>query len=421
MTRLVLFLVLLVSSVVAQSQPVGRVSYIEPDAKLEIVLRGNPYRIPSGFIEVVHDKNLERCKARDYQRCAKFEWSTPFTLESEAHKVERALSEAWNRFDARMYWRVNTALNGGVAHWWNCLVQGLNYDTILGIWDRNGWKWIDAKDFCDDLQPEWDLFVPTSCSSMDAFTRWDKVAEVYAKAVAHANVKYYAEYWKDVLEAIGKHMPLALWWDGIYPVLPGNSSGLVLQPVIGPPNPQQYVQLARDAQQKDARGFAYILARYPFLDLLGNIVTSTVVQRLPTEAQKDGFAGLEWLEPLKSTLTKRESIFSRANQWASWPFLSGGKGPEPEGSSGAATPYEYAGVGHVSLFGVQSRFALEFSPRVPIFWRVCFSETIPPLPIPVPLPMPMLMSTSRVTTFWQSVPEGYPIARVKNVPAFFNR
>jgi hypothetical protein len=415
----ILFVLLaLLSSGLAQqspSQPLGRVSYIEPDAKPEILFQGSPYRLPSGFIEVVHDRNLARCKARDFTRCSKFEWSVPFTLESEARNVERALSEAWNRFDARMYWRVNTAINGGVAHWSNCTLQWWLYDGLLKVWDRNAWGWMDAKDFCDDLRPEWDLFVATSCSSLDAFTRWDKLAEVYAREVAHAYLYYYPQYWGDVLKAMAKHMPLALWWDGPYPVPPGSSSGLVFQPVVGPPNPQQYVELAQKAQQKDLRGAAYMLARYPFLDLLANSVTSQIVTRLPTEGEKDGFAGLEWLEPLKTTLTTRETIFSRANQWASWGWF-GLPGPEPQGSSGAATPYEYAGVGAVPIFGVQSQFAFEFSPRVPIFWRVCFTETFPPIPVPVPLPMPMLMATTRINTHWQTVPEGYPIKEIKGFP-----
>ena len=174
--------------------------------------------------------------------------------------------------------------------------------------------------------------------------------------------------------------------------------------------------MALEAQKQDLRGFAYVLARYPFFDLLGNDITSRIqntVQRLPLETQRDGEPGLENLERLKYGLSKREGIFARPLQWADI-FDT----PKPKGSSGAATPYEYAGIGHAVFFALQSSFITEVSPRVPIFWRTCLTESIPPIPIPVPVPMPVVQANSRVGTGWQSVPEGYPIRGVKGVPAF---
>jgi hypothetical protein len=419
MKCLVVLLALLLSS--ASAQVVGRLSYTEPDAAPDIVTRGDLRRLPTGFVEVLHDARLEQCKRQNYERCSAYEWSVPFMPESVAQKVERGLSEAWNRFDARTYWRINTAINGDGAYWWNCINARYNYDGILGIWDRNTSVYLPSSEFCDDLSPEYGLWIPTFCSSMDALTRWDRIATIFAQAYAHAMTHYYLDYWKDVLEVILKNMPLALWWDGVYPVLPGQTSGLVLQPIIGLPNPQQYLELAREAQSRDLRGFAYVLARYPFLNLLGNAVTNQVqelVRRYPIEPEQDGEPGLQNLEPLKAGLSRREGIFSRSNQWATYPWLFSSDGPEPKGSSGAATQYEYAGVGHAVFFAAQSKFILEFSPRIPIFWRMCFTESFPPIPIPIPVPMPMVHAVSRVDTQWLSVPEGYPIPGVKGVPPF---
>ena len=190
-----------------------------------------------------------------------------------------------------------------------------------------------------------------------------------------------------------------------------------LQPIVSTPQPQQYVNLALEAQRHDLRGFAYMLARYPFVNLLAGDVRSVLgeaVRRFPTETDRDGAPGLAQLEELKRSLSKREGIFSRPVQWAD--VL--GRGPEPQGPSGAATPYEYAGVGQAVMLGLQSSFAVEVSPRVPIFWRVCFSESFPPVPVPVPVPMPLVLMAARVDTQWQSVPEGYAIANVLGTPQF---
>ena len=248
-------------------------------------------------------------------------------------------------------------------------------------------------------------------------TFWDRVTNAYQSAYTHALTHYYPDYWTDVLEAIARYAPLALWWDGIYPVPPGGSSGLVLQPVMNVPNPQQYVNLALEAQRTDLRGFAYILARYPFLDLLSSPALGTLqqaVRRLPLESDRDGEAGLPTLEALKRGVSQREGVFSRPLQWGD----VFGLGPQPRGSSGAATPYEYAGVGHAVFIAAQSSFITEISPRVPIFWRTCLTETLPPIPVPVPFPMPILHANSRVDTRWLSVPEGYPIPDLKDVPRF---
>lgn len=408
-------LVLLASSATAQT--VGRLSYIEPDARSEILTRGDARRLPTGFVEVLHDARLEDCKRRNYEQCAPYEWSIPFMPENVGRALERRLSEAWNRYDARMFWRIQTELGGQAAKLINCTIGQTNFDLFLGVWDHELIRNMKPGEFCDALEPDLTLYIPTFCSLMDALTFWDRVPVVYARAYQHALTTYYPDYWKDVYAAITQTIPLALWWDGVYPVLPGSSSGLVLQPIANVPNPGQYVHLALEAQRHDLRGFAYILARYPFLNLLGGGVLDRLedtVRRLPFESDKDGESGLAHLEELKRTLSQREGIFSRSLQWADIV----GKGPEPQGSSGAATPYEYAGVGHAVFLALQSGFFIEVSPRVPIFWRVCFTESIPPVPIPVPVPMPVLHANSRVDTRWLSVPEGYPIPNVKDVPGF---
>jgi hypothetical protein len=408
---------LLMLAMGAMAQTVGRLSYIEPDAAPGIVARGDLRRLPTGFVEVIHDARLEACKRQRYERCVSYEWSVPFTTLGQAQKLERALSEAWNRYDARVYWRVQMQINGIGGQLANCAIGVFNWDAYLGAWDKDLFRTMPTGDFCDDLGGDWFLYLSSFCSLMDSFTFWDRVANAYQDAYTHALTHYYPEYWKDVLEAFVRYAPLALWWDGVYPVLPGGSSGLVLQPVVDVPNPQQYVNLALEAQRRDLRGFAYILARYPFLNLLGGSALDTLqqsVRRLPLEAEHDGEPGLPTLEGLKRTLSPREGIFSRPAQWADVI----GTGPQPRGSSGAATPYEYAGVGHAVFIAAQSTFITEVSPRVPVFWRTCWTETIPPVPVPVPLPMPVLHANSRVDTRWMSVPEGYAIPDVRDVPRF---
>ena len=136
MKRLVLacwlaFSSFLVSSVEAQT--VGRLSYIEPDARPEISSQGDPRRLPTGFVELLHDAKLEQCKLQNYERCQPYEWSVPFMPQSVAEKLEQALSEAWNRYDARVYWRVQTELGGQAAKLINCTLGLTNFDLYRGV------------------------------------------------------------------------------------------------------------------------------------------------------------------------------------------------------------------------------------------------------------------------------------------------
>ena len=418
--RWLIVIVLFASGITCSSgfaQVVGRLSYIEPDARPEILARGDPRRLATGFVELVHERNLELCRRSDYRNCPQFEWNVPFMPEAVATKLERGLSEAWNRFNARTYWRIQTELGGQAAKLLNCTLGQTNFDLYLGAWDHEPIRNMPSKDFCDKLEPDLTLYIPSFCSLIDSFTFWDRVGQAYRHGLEHAMTTYYPQYWQQVLELIAKTIPLALWWDGVYPVLPGQTSGLVLQPIVSTPQPQQYVDLALEAQRHDPRGFAYMLARYPFVNLLAGDVRSVLgeaVRRLPTETDRNGAPGLARLEELKRSLSKREGIFSRPVQWAD--ML--GRGPEPQGSSGAATPYEYAGVGQAVMLSLQSSFAVEVSPRVPIFWRMCLSESFPPVPVPVPVPMPLVLMAARVDTQWQSVPEGYAIANVLGTPQF---
>jgi hypothetical protein len=228
---------------------VGRLSYIEPDARPEVIARGDPRRLPTGFVEVVHDRNLEICRGQDYQNCPQFEWSAPFMPEGTAKTLERGLSEAWNRFNARAFWRIQTELGGQAAKLINCTIGQTNLDLFFGAWDHELIRNVPADDFCDGLNPDFLLYIPTFCSLMDAFTFWDRVGEAYRRGLEHAMTTYYPQYWQQVLQLIVKTIPLALWWDGVYPVLPGQTSGLVLQPIASAPNPGQYVNLALEAQR----------------------------------------------------------------------------------------------------------------------------------------------------------------------------
>ena len=403
---------------VAQTNPqqaTGYVSYIEPDAKPEILTRGDPRRLPTGFVEVVHRANLETCQRQDFRRCPPFEWSVPFMPEQNAKQVERGMSEAWNRFDARTFWRIQTAINGLAAQIVNCTLGVTNFDVFLGAWDRQLITNEASSEFCNGLNADLSLYIPAPCPLMDAFTFWDRVGQVYAEAYGHALVHYAPDYWTDVAKMAAQNMPLALPWDGIYPVLPGQESGLLWQPIISGPQPAQYIELARAAQARDVRGFAYMLARYPFLNQLGGAVLGdleSAIRRYPSESDANGQPGLPQLEQLKAGLSKREGIFSRPFQWADL----GPTGPEPQGNSGAATPFEYAGVGHVVALALKAQFITEISLRVPIFWRSCWTVSIPPILVPVPTPMPVLHMLPRVGTLWQSISEGYPIPKVKNVP-----
>ncbi len=361
-------------------------------------------------VEVIHDANWAR-------RVKPHEWRVLMLPEAQAFAVEEGLSKLWNEYDARISWRIGTEINS-LAYVPNCLVGLTNFDALLGAWDGNLLATVPPDLFCDGLGLQWPTYIIGLCGVGDGtlWTDWGRIQSNYANAVAHGLTTYYPDYTKKALGVIGKNMPTAINWGFPGIAFPGKPTGVVLQPIFGPPQPAMYLKLAQRAQNVDVRGAAYIMQNYP-LNVLPRSVLKQVLRWLPGDQIDKSMPGLEEVEALKRELTTRTGIFDQPLQWATPSLL--GSGPKPTGETAASTPYEMAGVGHQVFFNVQSRFIIEISPRIPLLWRSCFDlSSGAVIPFPTPLP-PVVHAVPRLETFWDSVPEGRAIPEVKGVPSSY--
>lgn len=455
---------LVATAVGASTGPVGVVSLIEisPKDKAQNEKNGDgraPVLLAThSFVEITQ---VERLRA--FQACQKagktdcntdkyrHEWSVPFITVENANKLEKALSLAWNRFDARVNWRLNTVINNfGVLPFphrdyllptfsfsGNCLLGGMtgfNIDTKLGAWDGSVLASMKASDFCDDLTLDkavslasTHLPYPAPCGLGGGTVYWNEVARRYAEAMKHALTKYYPDYWIDVAKAFAMYMPQALDWGGFGPtssLVPGTEGGSLIAPVYASiPNPVQYVNLATKAAALDPLvGYSYIMQKYPYmLNPIGNAVLQNKGVLSLANITNETTTGIAQLEQLKYKLSTREDIFNRTYQWS----LTGAA--KPTGNTGAGTLREVEAIGYAPFLRVYSKVDKEISPRPVMLMVSCGQLVFTPFPnlveriypVPVsPAPLPVAYIVPRVHTEWMSVPEGYEIPKVKGVPSF---
>jgi hypothetical protein len=455
---------LVATAIGASTGPVGVVSLIEIDPKDKAQNEKNgdgraPVLLSThSFVEITQ---IERLRA--FQACQKagktdcntdkyrHEWSVPFITVENANKLEKALSLAWNRFDARVTWRLNTAINNfGVVPFphrdyliptlsfsANCISPTntlTNQDKFLGAWDNSVLSPMKASDFCDGLTLDkavslasTHLPYPVPCGLGGGTVYWNEVARRYAEAMKHALTKYYPDYWIDVAKAFAMYMPQALDWGGFGPtssLVPGTEGGSLIAPVYASiPNPVQYVNLATKAAALDPLvGYSYIMQKYPYmLNPIGNAVLQNKGVLSLANITGETTTGIAQLEQLKYNLSTREDIFKRPYQWS----LTGAA--KPTGNTGVGTLREVEAIGYAPFLRVYSKVDKEISPRPVMLMVSCGQLVFTPFPnlveriypVPVsPAPLPVAYIVPRVHTEWMSVPEGYEIPKVKGVPSF---
>jgi peptidoglycan hydrolase-like protein with peptidoglycan-binding domain len=439
-------------SVVGQSADtvsVGVLSYIEIDP-LPGAVKEDPARGPLGagiqhaFVEVIHTarwKQFQACTKAGKANCntpgLKHEWSVPFIPDQNSDKLEEALSKAWNRFDARTIWRLNSIINSGPEDYGlaqysyntNCLVPNgaspLRVDPILGAWDKSLTASLDRDEFCDALTPQpAPTHVPgLQCAlynenSPPTIIFWPEVKRRYDAALKHSDATYYLKrYWESVNDAIDRFMPWSLNWDGVYSlgnVAAGTMGGSVIQPVYAnQPQTTQYANLGKAAQSKDPRGYTYILQRYPYA---GFSVNKSLLKPATGEQLGAEPPAIPALEELKRTLPKRRDIFATQWQWAS-PITA-----RPTGTKGLGDLREYEGVGHTTFVRAFAQQDQEYSPRAVRLIVQCMDGPFSRLK-PVTISngtqgrYPVKFLKTRAHTGWMSVPEGYEIYHVRGIPA----
>jgi hypothetical protein len=375
---------------------------LEPAKLIQNLASGSLEGLP--HVEFTDLEKLRQCP--DKARCDEA-FTHVLNLESNALEVERALSQHWNRYDARVYWRAQTALNQpGNA---NCLLGG--FDTRLGAWNGSILEILPPGDFCDGNLPIDPVWAPGICGLGTGIAYLDipKGINAVAQAQLHGLATYYPEYLKDSARAILTHLPTAAYPDGI---LAPYTRSRAVQGIVRPaPNPGLYLELIQRAQEADARGAAYLLTSNPLIAPTAR----PILRPLPTDQWDLTYPGLRGIELLKSVST-RTGIHSRWAQFADNRAFGGE--PRPTGESGVASAEEHSRYGHATFLEVFPETITEASPRVPTMNLFCFALTAAPpwvVPIPLPpLPVPIIhLASSRLNTRWYSVPEGYALPSVK--------
>ena len=371
---------------------------MQPGALVSALASGSLSGLP--HLELTDLEKLKNCPNK-----AKCDDTTThvINLESQAFELEKALSSAWNRYDARVYWRAQTAINQPMQLA-NCLIGG--FDTRLGAWSGSAIENLPSGDFCDEIpfDPTW---APGICGIGSGLLYLDvpKAARTVVEAQAHGLRKYYPDYIKDSLKAVVTRFPTALYPDGL---LLTSLKGRAVQALMPPtPNIGLYAKLLQDAQQAETRGAAYLLSANPLLQSS----VRPLLRSLPTDQWDLNYPGLRGIELLKAVST-RTAIFERWGQFADNKAFGGT--PEPSGESGVSTVDDHARYGHATFMEVHPEVVAEVSPRMPTLGLFCFAIVVgPPWVIPVPLPplpIPLFHAGEvRLDTRWYSVPEGYAL------------
>ncbi|MCA9840174.1 MAG: hypothetical protein KC422_24905 [Trueperaceae bacterium] len=200
---------------------------------------------------------------------------------------------------------------------------------------------------------------------------WTCVSNRIADALATAYADFQPQYWQEVYTSIATHMPLAAHWQTALP-----DGGAVLSPVVSLlPKPAQYADLIE-------------APRDPAYYFQGPLFPRLPVPYLPEETSET-YGGLTELEGRKRVL-------------------------EP------ATLSEYEQFGFVSFFQVYGDYRLEllFDPLAGPYLVAACLIPVPPFVVPFPVPVPGPLFAARALSDWPTVPEGYPIPRIKGIPLY---
>jgi len=312
----------------------------------------------------------------------------PYISKEDAEKLERRLSEAWNRLDARTYWRMNAAINGGSSE---CKDKK---DKTLGVWDN---KEVELKqsEFCDGSVPQDPVpWAPQTCPAV--WIDFGELTKRYTQVLTHAATQYHKDYMDEVEKVLDDHAPNALLWSGHQ--APG--MGRTIIPVEDKSGKGNWDKLT----SKDS---TYYKQALPGMQELRRELSKRTEGRIDPP-------GIQRLEQAKKDITNRSSIFPQGKLYY-WAGQSGG--PKPEGDAGLAPSDQYEVYGVVPTLQLKAEIVSEGTPRGTVnFMVACISPTWGvPVPLIIPIPVQKLPMV-RVTTEWVALVEGYEVPNVMGIP-----
>lgn len=299
----------------------------------------------------------------------------PFIDLEEAKKIEQALSEAWNLYDARLYHRVRASLEGSLR---GCLTPAR--DSYLGVWGGNHTiptGSLPASYFCDALVLP---LPPLTCEEADMRI---KAAEQHAQSV------YYNQYWASVRETLAQIAPKGVSWSRWNQE--GGGSYLI------PVKSREVHGLEHlEAAMKPHGGMAYL--------------TQARAENPKSRFQRTGKPeppGIPEAEKAKSQATDRGGIHPSPGYWAGQ-----GGGPKPQGKLFTAPPETLELYGLATFLRVYSKTMTESSPR-------SYSYSCVPAGglFPVHKTYRATHTQTRAETGWFTLAEGYPLPYTVGSPS----
>ena len=437
----VLFALLLMSAAFAQLEdgaPLsnGRLSFIEDQP--EIGGEGDPRRaLP--FVEVTDVDALQPCldQGFDSDQCETFEYSVPFLPFQAATEVEKAVVDAWYRFETRTKHRVNaeTGQNPPLI----ACVAGLGALDIRHLM-YEGQLFYPASEFCDGLESEilpgcmLECDVPLAfCPSAPGACN-GCIRRQYYEAKTHSLSTYYPEYIQDVTAALAQNMALALPWRSPL-ITPGGS---LTAPIFDVNLPfAALVDMAAAGAEEDPRAPAYFFQAGAMNNPCQAVMPPTVLdilRRLPGDRFDPTAPGLKHLEKYKRTLADREDAGDTQARFDYWwngkdnlyPKYTAA-GPPAFGVGGEdarlalGPPLLHACMGYAIFFQVRQDVDVITKP-VPGFSRraMCLKATPPFVGVTIAKPLDVFWTFEgpRFHTAWHSVPEGFDIPGVEGEPLY---
>lgn len=358
----------------------------------------DPYR-SVGFVEVIHKEKLQNCKNKNWEECETFEYSVPFIPEQNAYQLEADYEKAWHRFDARAWWRIQTAINVvSISTRSGPKNNPENQYCTTGVYDLPLNQLLIGTEFCDDLPELMEpcTYIPNDCYQVEWYTPInDCVQKQYDEAYQHALEEYYpleksASYWDDVFKSIETNKPYAIWWDGINPNVNIGPSGVTAAPVYASnENDQIRQQWIQSGQGKDQRAPQYF-----------NQIEESTEPKDPNELSGER-PGIPQLEEVKRETTTRANGIGEQDTQAG----QGGQTPMP-------TQEKYGNAVWIESYAYQQTRNSEHIP--PTFHASCM-RGLSEIPRDDILE-PVTYTQNWAFTWWVSTPEGYEIPNLKNAP-----
>lgn len=317
----------------------------------------------------------------------------PYISKEKAEKIERAVSEAWNRYDARVFYRLNAALHGQAA----CKEQT---DDTLGVWDNDKNKKLAKDEFCDgDIPTNPVPWYPLACPSF--YLDVQELVTRYAKVMLHANTVYLRDYLEEINKALEKEAPKTLLWMDYR--IPG--SGAAFIPVEDANAQGRWEELVQKGLGIKSFARTYYEQAKP-----GQIQTR---QELGRQTNQGGYEppGIQALEEAKKKVVARGSVHpsGKNHYWA-----GKNQGPKPQGEAGLASKNDYEIYGLLPVLKLKSNLVSETSPRSLTFTVSCITQV--GVPVPIPIPIPVIKVGAQVNTYWEGLIEGYKVEDAVGFP-----